>query len=251
VHGPRETTAPGGGRRPENVLEWRGFHEQRLWRPREDPRRPTLLPDPAALTLFMVATIALNLTPGPDMLYVVANGVGRGRRAGVVSALGIGAGTVVHTVAAALGLSALVVSSAVSFEVIRYAGAVYLLFLGVQTLRHGVGPAKAGPAQGGSLAAVFRRGMITNVLNPKVALFFLAFLPQFVDPSRGSSVWQFLVLGMLFNTSGTLVNSGVALASGTVGQWFSGRSGASRLATYFSGSVFLALGLRLAVAGAR
>src|SRR5687768_4268610 len=124
----------------------------------------------------MVATLALNLTPGPDMLYVMARGVGQGRTAGVVSALGIGGGTLVHTFAVALGLSTLLVSMPTAFEVIRYAGAGYLLFLGIRTLisRENFKMDTGRPTQ--SLSRIFRQGVITNVLNPKVALFFIAFL---------------------------------------------------------------------------
>ena len=206
-----------------------------------------MLPDPAALAFFMAATITLNLTPGPDMLYVIANGVGRGRKAGVVSALGIGGGTVVHTAAAALGLSALLASSAIAYEVVRFAGAAYLIYLGIQIFRKGDVAIHSSCAAEGTMADVFRHGMITNILNPKVALFFLAFLPQFVDPSRGTSMWQFIFLGTLFNVSGTTVNAAVGTISGTAGGWIFNNPSAARIQKWFSGSVFLVLGARLAL----
>jgi threonine/homoserine/homoserine lactone efflux protein len=138
-----------------------------------------------SLALFMSATLALNLAPGPDMLYVSTRSLAQGRRAGIVSALGIAAGSVVHTIAIASGLAALLAAVPVAYEVVRFVGAAYLIWLGVQALR-----AKTSPLDGRQLApatewAIFRQGMITNVLNPKVALFFLAFLPQFADPAHG------------------------------------------------------------------
>ncbi len=139
-----------------------------------------MLPDPSSLVLFMLAAITLNLTPGPDMLYVLATSAGQGRRAGVVSALGIGVGTIVHITAAAVGLSALLMSSAVAFDVVRFAGAIYLGYLGLRTLVGRSAPAHAAGAPPIGLARAFRQGVVTNVLNPKVALFFLAFIPQFV-----------------------------------------------------------------------
>ncbi len=207
-----------------------------------------MLPDIQSLLVFLAATLMLNFTPGPDMLYVIANGVGRGQRAGVVSALAIGVGGMVHTLAAALGLSALLMSSALAYDVVRYAGAAYLLYLGFKTIR-GKGasiPSQRLPQE--KYGRVFRQGVATAALNPKVALFFLAFIPQFVDPSRGSVVLQFLLLGGIFNTSGTLVNTGVALGSGAVGERISRSSGFSRAQQWFTGGVFMALGARIALA---
>lgn len=210
-----------------------------------------LLPDPPTLALFLVATITLNVTPGPDMLYVIANSIGLGRKAGVVSALGIGGGTIVHTFAGAVGLSALLMSSAVAFDVVRYAGAVYLLYLGIRSLISKETKVVMSGVRQVPLGTVFQRGVATNVLNPKVALFFLAFLPQFVDPSRGAVIWQFLLLGTMFNLSGTLVNTIVALLTGYAGDRFANNPGFAWLQRWFTGSVFLALGARLALAGGR
>ena len=210
-----------------------------------------ILPEPAALALFLVATVTLNITPGPDMLYVIANSVGQGRKAGVAAAFGVGAGCIVHTCAAAFGLSALLTSSAVAFDLVRFAGAGYLLYLGVRSLVGKAAPLEARRLEGRRLGGVFRQGVVTNVLNPKVALFFLAFLPQFVDQSRGNVVWQFLLLGTLFNLSGTLVNSGVALAAGSAGNWLGSRPGLARTQRWFTGSLFVALGARLALSAGR
>ncbi len=210
-----------------------------------------MLPDSAALALFLAATLMLNLTPGPDMLYVIANSVGNGKKAGVVSALGIGGGTVVHTLAATVGLSALLMSSSLAYDLVRYAGAAYLLYLGGRTLASQSGHVSFGRAAAASSWKLFRQGITTNVLNPKVALFFLAFIPQFVDPSRGSTAWQFLLLGTIFNASGTLVNSVVALVAGTFGQWLGSSPQVSGVQRWFTGSVFVALGARMALAGPR
>src|SRR5512133_3737270 len=187
-----------------------------------------LLPDSSAMALFLLATITLNLTPGPDMLYVIANSVGAGRKVGVAAALGIGGGCVVHTIAAALGLSALLLSSPSLYDAFRFVGAAYLIYLGIRTFwssDHTMGSTHERTA---SPWATFRQGVTTNVLNPKVAIFFLAFLPQFVDPARGSAVWQFLLLGTIFNISGTIVNTAVALVAGRLGEWLRVRPKVSR-----------------------
>jgi threonine/homoserine/homoserine lactone efflux protein len=198
----------------------------------------------------MTAALALNVTPGPDMLYVATRSTSEGRTAGVVSAFGIAAGTLVHITALALGLSALLAAVPLAYDAVRYAGAAYLLYLGARALLR--------PAPGGSDAAitpaalgvVFRQGMVTNVLNPKVALFFLAFLPQFVDPARGNAVMQTVLLGLLFNTSGTIVNVLVALGASRAGSWLR-RGRAGQTLQRATGVIFVALGLRLALAGRR
>ena len=206
-----------------------------------------LLPQGSALVLFLAAMITLNLTPGPDMLYVIANSVGGGRKVGVVSALGIGSGTIVHTLAAAVGLSALLMSSAILYDAFRYVGAAYLIYMGIHSL--GTKSAFAGSARQAQvrLSNTFRRGVVTNVLNPKVAIFFLAFLPQFVDPTRGPAIWQFILLGTIFNCSGTIVNTLVALVSGRLGSWLGSRPAFARAQQWFTASVFVALGARIAL----
>lgn len=211
-----------------------------------------MLPDSATLAVFLFATLMLNVTPGPDMLYVIANSIGRGPRAGVVSALGIGGGSIVHTLAGGLGLSAILMSSALAYDVIRYAGAAYLLYLGIKTIAgkaNSIGAIQ--PLDQERLGRIFSQGVTTNVLNPKVALFFLAFIPQFVDPSRGPVFWQFVLLGTLFNVSGTLVNTGVALVAGFVGGRLSRNAAFARTQRWFTGGVFVALGARIAMAGSR
>ena len=175
---------------------------------------PSFVPPLATLAPFFVAALTLNLTPGADMTYVIARSLGQGRAAGIISALGVSAGSLVHAMLAAVGLSALVLQSETAFQAIKYAGAAYLLYLAWKAWRATDGAASAAPRPPASLGRIFAEGALTNLLNPKVALFILAFLPLFVDPARGSVAGQILFLGLLFNTSGTTVNILVAACVG-------------------------------------
>ncbi len=205
------------------------------------------MPAAQTLALFMAAALALNLTPGPDMMYVTARSVADGRRAGVVAALGIGAGTLVHVAALALGLAALLASVPLAYDALRIAGALYLVVIGLQLLLRR-SRAEAMPITPAPLSTVFAQAVLTNVFNPKVALFFLAFLPQFVDPAAGSAVAQIVLLGLVFDVQGTVVNVAVAfLASGTTARLRSNARAVSLLQR-LSGALFVALGARLAVA---
>jgi len=204
------------------------------------------MPDAHSLLLFMLATIALNVTPGPDMLYVITRSVGQGRAAGIASSLGIAAGCFVHILAVTFGLASLMMAVPAAYEVVKYAGAAYLIYLGVRTLVSRQPKDAETPIKDSSLQKIFLQGVITNVLNPKVALFFLAFLPQFVN--RGSNVAaQIIFLGILFNTSGTLVNVIVALAASYTGVQFKTRIGNSSVFRWLTGGVFIGLGVRLAL----
>jgi threonine/homoserine/homoserine lactone efflux protein len=210
------------------------------------------MPTMHSLALFLAAGLALNLTPGPDMLYVAARGASEGRSAGIVSALGIGIGTLVHVTLVAGGLAALLAAVPMAYFVLRLAGAAYLIYLGVRALRGGpqASRSRLAPAP---LSTIFRQGVITNVLNPKVALFFLAFLPQFIDPSRGRPALQVVALGLLFDVSGTFVNLAVALASSRIAHRLRRTEepgGAGRMIQRATGGLFIALGARLAY-GAR
>jgi threonine/homoserine/homoserine lactone efflux protein len=173
------------------------------------PELPRLLP-------FLVAALLLNLTPGADMMYVVTRSVGRGRLAGVCSAFGISVVSLVHTVFAAVGFSALLMQSATAFQVVKYGGAAYLLYLAWKIWRNADSGAQIAQRRPASLANVFAEGVVTNVLNPKVALFVIAFLPQFVDLRWGDVAGQILFLGCLFNIGGTIINVAVALLFGWV-----------------------------------
>ena len=211
-----------------------------------------MMPTMHSLALFLAAGLALNLTPGPDMLYVAARGASEGRSAGVVSALGIGTGTLVHVALVAAGLAALLAAVPVAYLALRLVGAAYLIYLGVRALRGGP-TASTGALAPAPLGVIFRQGVITNVLNPKVALFFLAFLPLFVEPSRGNAALQVVALGLLFDVSGTLVNLAVALASSRVAGGLrrsEAPGGAGRMIQRVTGGLFIALGARLAY-GAR
>ena len=208
------------------------------------------MPDLHSLLLFIAAGLALNFTPGPDMLYVAARGASEGRAAGIVSALGIGAGTLVHIALVAGGLAALLAAVPIAYTVVRVGGALYLIYLGIRALRTdaALGLKEIEPAP---LGRIFRQGVITNVLNPKVALFFLAFLPQFVDPARGNPALQVVALGLLFDINGTLVNLGVALGASRAAARLRRTSRTGSALQKLTGVLFIGLGLRLAFAGRR
>lgn len=203
------------------------------------------MPEKAAFLAFLVAALALNLAPGPDMLYVIGRSVGQGRKAGIVSSLGVFVGCWLHILAAAFGIAALLRSSPLAFNVVRYAGAAYLIYLGIKMLAQKT-DLSSQQLKAESLAAIFRQGAITNMLNPKVAIFFLAFLPQFVDARCGNVVLQILLLGLIFNVGGTLVNLAVAYAGGTLGELLRRNQSIARLQRRFTGLIFVGLGLRLA-----
>jgi threonine/homoserine/homoserine lactone efflux protein len=199
------------------------------------------------LSSFAVATLALNLAPGPDMTYVAARSLGQGRRAGLISALGISAGCVFHILAAAAGVAVLLRAWPPAYALVRLAGAAYLIYLGVGMLWNAGRGDGFSPVSEASDIDIFRQGVVTNVLNPKVAMFFLAFLPQFVDPARGPAGLQTLALGLAFNISGTLVNAAVAWMAGTARTLLASRSGRAWFQRA-SGAVLTALGLRIALA---
>jgi threonine/homoserine/homoserine lactone efflux protein len=205
------------------------------------------MPGTHDLPLFILSGLLLALTPGPDTLYIVGRSTTQGWRAGAVAALGICAGIFVHIAAAAAGLSAVVAASANAFTVVKIAGAAYLVYVGISLLRSSIAPAAASPALApASLRTVFVQGFFTNVLNPKVALFFVAFLPQFVDPAAPSKAAAFLFLGSIFNLNGTLWNLFVAWSSAQIG---GGLMRTPRFGRWFNrcvGGLFVWLGLKLA-----
>ena len=201
------------------------------------------------LLLFVAAGLLLNITPGVDFLYVLGRGASRGFTAGVWAALGIGAGCFVHIFAAALGLSAVLASSASAFAVVKWVGAAYLIYVGFtmmrQRARGDLVPARSNELV--SMRTVFWQGFATNVLNPKVALFFLAFMPQFIDMHSTTKVQAFLFLGMIFNTTGTLWNIVVAAASAFLTRRLEAASRAGRWLNRGLGTLFVALGVKLAL----
>ena len=203
------------------------------------------MPEQSAFLTFLLAAFMLNIAPGPDMLYVIGRSVGQGRKAGIVSSLGVFVGCWVHILAAAFGIAALLRSSPMAFNLVRYAGAAYMVYLGIRMVIQKT-DLSSQQLKRESLASIFRQGAITNVLNPKVAIFFLAFLPQFIDARRGSVVLQILVLGLIFNVGGTLVNLAVAYAGGTLGDLLRRNQHVARVQRWFTGLIFIGLGLRLA-----
>lgn len=204
-----------------------------------------------SLILFLTASVALIAAPGPDNLYIVARGVGQGRRAALVSTCGMAVGVVVHTTFAAVGLSALLAQSASAYSVIKYAGAAYLVYLGLKTLFGKEALAVPEDAPPMRLRSVFTQAVISDVLNPKVALFFVAFLPQFTNPSAGNVAAQLFVLGMVFALIGLVIDGVIAYFSGSVGDWLKNKQGVANALRWLMGSVLVGLGLRLALSDQR
>lgn len=197
--------------------------------------------------LFAIAALTLLLLPGPAVMYITALGIREGRTPALAGAIGVGAGNFVHVIAATLGLSALLVSSALAFTAVKYAGAAYLVYLGIQTLRHRRESESLTAPTGTSARRELRRGVVVNVLNPKVAIFFLAFMPQFINPERGSAAAQVFMLGSLFVVLGIVTDSMYAVSAGALGVWLRGRRSIRGRVQLASGVVYIALGLLAAV----
>jgi threonine/homoserine/homoserine lactone efflux protein len=208
-----------------------------------------VIPDTASLTVFLVAALALLLVPGPAVAYVVARSIHQGRRAGLASVLGLHVGTLVHIAAATVGLSALIVSSAVAFTAVKIAGALYLIGLGLWTLFARGSETEVALGGGRNLRRAFAEGIVVNVLNPKTALFFLAFLPQFVDPDASHPAAQIAVLGMLFVLLGLVTDSLYAIAAGTAGDLLRRSRRFLRAQRYVTGTVYVGLGVATALGG--
>jgi threonine/homoserine/homoserine lactone efflux protein len=207
------------------------------------------MPDASTFLLFAAASLAFLAIPGPSVFYIVTRSLVQGRRAGVTSMLGVQAGGLVHVVAAAFGLSALIASSATAFTIVKYAGAAYLVFLGLRKLlAHRCDEPDPEPRGSAPLSDLFWHGVVVNVLNPKTALFFLAFLPQFVDPSAPVAP-QMLVLGLLLVALGVLSDGTYALLAAGAGLRLRSAVASRRMLERLSGGVFVALGVVAAVAG--
>lgn len=208
------------------------------------------MPDATTYGLFVAASLALLLVPGPAVFYVIARGIEGGRPAGLVSCLGIEAGTLLHAAFAAVGLSAIVASSAAAFTIVKWVGAAYLVYLGLKKIFGNDEGDETVEVEREPLGRVFVQGVLVQVLNPKVALFFLAFLPQFVDPSRGPVWAQILLLGATLGAIGFFTDGLYALLGGTTGGWLKRRgTGLRRTGRYLSGGVYLALGAASAATG--
>lgn len=210
---------------------------------RDTGRRPVILvPHPAGLGLFITASLVLLLTPGPAVLSIVTRSIDQGRRAGLVSMLGVQVGTLTHVIAAAAGLSAVLLASATAFSAAKYAGAAYLVYLGIRRMLDAdVLPAVAEPRER-PLRRAFLDGVLVNVLNPKTALFLLAFLPQFVDVLRGAVGRQILTLGLLFVTLDLITDGAYALAAGTAAGWLGGQARVLGRVRFISGGMYIGLG---------
>ena len=201
-----------------------------------------------SLPLFLIAAIALIITPGPDMLYVIARSTGQGRKSGIASAFGVSTGILVHTLTAAIGLSGLLMTSAIAYNSIKYIGAAYLIYLGILTLTAKSKHHTRQQIPKTNLKTTFFQGFLSNVLNPKVALFFLAFLPQFVNSDRGTIALQILALGCLYILLCSFWLVLVALIASTASTWLQKRS---HLQKWLTGSIFIGLGARLAIPESR
>jgi threonine/homoserine/homoserine lactone efflux protein len=203
------------------------------------------------LLLFVTGAAILLVIPGPAVTYVVSRSIGHGRAAGLVSVMGIVTGTLCHVVAAALGISALLASSAAAFQFVKYLGAAYLIYLGIKTLRRNDEQFVQADSRETKLIRLYGQGLLVNLLNPKTALFFLAFLPQFVDPTRGHVALQILQLGILFALMGWCSDSAYAVIAGTVAERIRGSLRLRRAQRNISGGGLIALGLASAFSGSR
>jgi threonine/homoserine/homoserine lactone efflux protein len=203
------------------------------------------------LWLFVLSGLLLNVTPGPDTLYIVGRSSAQGWRAGAVAALGIGTGALVHICAAALGLSALLAASAAAFTVVKFIGAAYLIYVGISLIRSqssGDATPAAPDSRRATMRSIFFQGFLTNVLNPKVALFFLAFLPQFVASDAVSKPLAFLFLGAIFDFNGTIWNLLVAWSTARLTRRLGASGAFKKWFNRFVGGIFVLIGLRLALA---
>lgn len=207
------------------------------------------MPAVSTLALFLLAALGILLIPGPAVLYIITRSVAQGRRAGLASVLGVELAGLTHAAAAALGLSALLLTSALAFNVVKYLGAAYLIYLGVRTFlaREESQQAQIPPSR--SLSQLFAQGFLVNLLNPKTALFFYAFLPQFVNPARGPVAGQILLFGVLFVLLASCTDSLYALLGSTVGRWFTRNMRFQHIRRYVTGSIYIVLGVTAAIAG--
>jgi threonine/homoserine/homoserine lactone efflux protein len=209
-----------------------------------------VIPDAGTLAIFCGAALALLVVPGPAVLYIVASSIDGGRRAGLASMLGIQAGGLVHVAAAALGLSGVLAASALAFDTVKYLGAAYLVAIGLWTLMRGGSPTDTDATiRRTRLRRRFGQGVVVQILNPKTALFFLAFLPQFVDPEAGHAGLQILILGLIFIALAVLSDGAWALLAGTASDRLRDHMGFLRAQRYVSGTVFVGLGVATALSG--
>ena len=202
--------------------------------------------EPAKFTLFITVSWALIIAPGPDMLYVITRGMTHGRKAGILSAIGVICGILVHTTAAALGLTLIFQTSALAFAIVKYIGAIYLVYLGIKAWQDTSTLSLQSITASASAPRLFWQGVLSNVLNPKIAIFFLAFLPQFVDKGRGYITVQLILLGLTFAFFGLCFLLVVGYSSGSIGSWLTRRPHYTKSLQRLSGGILVGLGVRLA-----
>jgi len=200
------------------------------------------------LLTFLAVSVLLTLAPGPDILFVIAQSISHGRKAGIATALGLASGILAHTTAAALGITAILYNSAFAFQLVKYAGALYLLYLAYQAVREGGSPLAASAPQKQSALRLYRTGILMNVLNPKVSLFFLAFLPQFIKPGTGDEPLQMMILGLVFLVQTIILFSTVAIFAGILGQRLLGRASVGQYVNYGKALLYAVIGIRIALA---
>ncbi|MFH1805926.1 MAG: LysE family translocator [Pseudomonadota bacterium] len=198
------------------------------------------------LLIFVPAALALNMTPGNDMLFCLGQGIKSGPRAGIAASFGIATGALIHTFLAGIGLAALIAAHPVAFEMLRWAGIAWLVWLAIQTFRSGTTRLQPAKTASSSAFRAWRDGIVVNLLNPKIIVFVLAFVPQFVHPVQGSVLAQFLILGLILNIGGTVINALVGGFAGKLGQFLARSARMARAFQIFTGCVFLALAAKLA-----
>ena len=207
------------------------------------------MPDLTTIGLFALAAFTLSLIPGPDMIYVATRSVSQGRGAGLASLLGIYTGDLVHAFAAIVGLSALIAASASALSIVKYVGAAYLVYLGIQTLLSKEETLLVQDKAPAKLREIFYQGLVVNVLNPKVILFFLAFLPQFLDPAKGNLTLQIVFFSFLLIVATLPVNLAVGLAGGSLGTWLRAKPGVQKASKWVAGCIYIVLGAVTALTG--
>ena len=203
------------------------------------------------LYLFLIASLALLLTPGPAVLYIVARSINQGRMAGIVSVLGVETANFFHASAAAFGLSAILLSSALAFDIVKYLGAAYLIYLGIRKIVAREDQAKTVVGKQESLSRIYSQGFVVNLFNPKTALFFFAFLPQFVNISNGNITLQIFLLGMMFVLMGVITDGAYAIISSSIANQLNANQNFARNQRYFTGLIYIGLGVVTAFTGSR
>ena len=199
------------------------------------------------IAIFVLASMALSLSPGPDNIFVLTQSAMNGRKAGIFVTLGLCTGLLVHTATVSMGIAAIFQTSELAFNALKIIGALYLLYLAWQAFRASATQIESSPEKSSNLKQLYFRGIVMNITNPKVAIFFLAFLPQFADPSNGSMTLQMILFGGLFIVTALSVFSGIAWCAGFLGEWLKGSEKSQKVINRIAGTVFIGLAIKLAV----